>query len=94
MVVLPTSIKKGLASPRPGRIRCGVDLRIGGASPREKGEHPRFIKRVDESGTPSLLVGMVSGKTGHYLNEAAIFQQAGKGDAVHPSEGAAKVRRV
>jgi hypothetical protein len=37
---------------------------------------------------------MLSGKAGKYLNEAAILNQAGKGDAIHPSERAAQVRRV
>ena len=32
-----------------------------------------------------VLVGMISGKAGNYLNETAIFHQTGKSSAIHPS---------
>jgi len=40
---------------------------------------------------PVRLSWRISGKAGDYLNELAILHQAGKGDAVHPSECAAEV---
>lgn len=55
----------------------------------------RVIARIPEA-VAGLLVAVfmeiLSGKAGNYLNEAAIFNQTGKGDAVHPSERAAQVR--
>jgi hypothetical protein len=52
------------------------------ASPNRKRRTYAHISKVATSLLISAFVGMISGKAGNYLNDAAIFYQAGNGDAV------------